>query len=83
MGGCVPHQARILFPGQFSLEHLVLGLLLLNCLFQSKDLCTQLQDLVFLCLRCGRKGIWEQKGEGKGTLPGTASSLSVSLPLFK
>lgn len=50
MGGWAPHQARILFPGQFSLEHLILGPLLLNCLFQSKYLCTQLQDLVLLSL---------------------------------
>lgn len=55
MGGWAPHQARILFPGQFSLEHLILGPLLLNCLFQSKYLCTQLQDLVLLSLGDGQK----------------------------
>ena len=51
----MPHQARVLFPGQFSLENLALSLLLLHCLFQSKYLCTQLQDLVLLCLEMPKK----------------------------
>ena len=55
LGGWVPHQARVLFPGQFSLENLALSLLLLHCLFQSKYLCTQLQDLVLLCLEMPKK----------------------------
>lgn len=76
----MPHQASILFLGQFSLEHLILGPLLLNCLFQPKYLCTQLQDLVLLRLGDGQKGKWED--EGKGTPLAMAPSLTVTFLYF-
>lgn len=65
-GGRAPHQARVLFPGQFSLERLVLGLLLLHCLFQSQYLRTQLQDLVLLCLGGAEKEHGRVKVKEKG-----------------
>ena len=57
-----PHQARILFSGQLSLEHVTLGPLLLHRLLQSEDLRTQLQDLILFSLGWCR-GRWEGGGE--------------------
>lgn len=73
-----PHQARILFSGQLGLEHLALAPLLLHCLLQPEDLCTQLQDLILFSLGWFR-GRWEGAGEvAKGDRKIALPSLGLS-----
>lgn len=74
-GRQAPHQARILFSGQLSLEYVALAPFLLYCLLQPEDLCTQLQDLVLLSLEMVQGKMGGRRRGGKG-----CQKSSIALP---